>query len=345
MIAFAALGTARTTRQGRGAAIMAAIVHRARPARRRVRRVQPVGAQRGRRPLVYALPLGGHRSARFLRLRPAPDMARRLSHALQLRGAAGMIVSRRSDATSPCASCAAIGAVFATLFMLIYLARLRRAAAPRRRSPSAPARPCWPARAPAHARRGRTGPALRRCWRARCSPSSDLSRKLELVVARAAGVSVWQFLVAAPLIVLLLGVFATTVYNPVSASLKQRAAPDRDRACSAARAASRHELWIRQRSLDGQAIIRAERSSDGGTRALRRHRLRVTTARAASSSGSRPRGPAQPASGPSRTPGSSAPGEEPQVYADLSYCHEPDPRAGHAILRRTRPSVFWSCRS
>jgi lipopolysaccharide export system permease protein len=93
-----------------------------------------------------------------------------------------------------------------------------------------------------------------------------LTRKLELVVARAAGVSVWQFLAPPVLIVLLLGIFSITVYNPVSAHLKQRADLIETKWFGqAGRSGSDPGLWIRQRSIDGQAIIRAEQSSAKGT--------------------------------------------------------------------------------
>ena len=48
------------------------------------------------------------------------------------------------------------------------------------------------------------------------------NRRLEVVVARAAGVSAWQFLLPACIVGLLFGVFATTVYNPFAASLLTR---------------------------------------------------------------------------------------------------------------------------
>jgi lipopolysaccharide export system permease protein len=57
----------------------------------------------------------------------------------------------------------------------------------------------------------------------------QLSRKLELVVARAAGISAWQFLQPGLLIALLIGIVSVTVYNPVSAVLKQRASTWRQR--------------------------------------------------------------------------------------------------------------------
>src|ERR1700687_1994043 len=49
-----------------------------------------------------------------------------------------------------------------------------------------------------------------------------LSRRLELVVARAAGVSAWQFVMPAVLVAVAFGTIATTVYNPVSATLHER---------------------------------------------------------------------------------------------------------------------------
>ena len=50
----------------------------------------------------------------------------------------------------------------------------------------------------------------------------NLSRRLELVVARAAGMSAWQFISPAIIVAFLLGIFATTVYNPISATLQER---------------------------------------------------------------------------------------------------------------------------
>src|SRR6516162_4834967 len=50
----------------------------------------------------------------------------------------------------------------------------------------------------------------------------NLSRRLELVVARAAGISAWQFVAPAILIAWLVGAVMTTVYNPVSAILREQ---------------------------------------------------------------------------------------------------------------------------
>src|SRR5579872_3783713 len=52
-----------------------------------------------------------------------------------------------------------------------------------------------------------------------CYPA--LSRRLELVVARAAGVSAWQFIAPALVAALILGFLATVAYNPMSAGLRE----------------------------------------------------------------------------------------------------------------------------
>ena len=52
----------------------------------------------------------------------------------------------------------------------------------------------------------------------------QLSRKLELVIARAAGVSAWQFLQPGLFVALIIGIASVAIYNPISALLKQRAA-------------------------------------------------------------------------------------------------------------------------
>lgn len=89
----------------------------------------------------------------------------------------------------------------------------------------------------------------------------QLSRKLELVVARAAGISAWQFLQPGLLIALLIGVLSVTVYNPVSAILKQRATTLESQVFSRAVQTREKPIWIRQRSQDGQAILRGDASA------------------------------------------------------------------------------------
>ena len=94
----------------------------------------------------------------------------------------------------------------------------------------------------------------------------QLSRKLELVVARAAGISAWQFLQPGFFVALALGAMAVGIYNPVSALLKQRSTEIEAKIfAKSTKASSGKDLWIRQRGLDGEAIIRAETAVEGTT--------------------------------------------------------------------------------
>lgn len=93
----------------------------------------------------------------------------------------------------------------------------------------------------------------------------QLSRKLELVIARAAGISAWQFLQPGLLVALAIGVVSVTIYNPLSAMLKQQASSLEARIFSRQVQSGGKPIWIRQKSLDGQAIIRAERALNDST--------------------------------------------------------------------------------
>jgi lipopolysaccharide export system permease protein len=93
----------------------------------------------------------------------------------------------------------------------------------------------------------------------------DLSRKFELIVARAAGVSVWQFLVPPVSIALLIGVFSVALFNPISAKMKQRADVIETQLFGRGGQVGDTTLWIRQKSVDGEAILRAAGSLNSGT--------------------------------------------------------------------------------
>jgi lipopolysaccharide export system permease protein len=95
----------------------------------------------------------------------------------------------------------------------------------------------------------------------------QLSRKLELVVARAAGISAWQFLQAGVGVAALFGLVAVTIYNPFAASMKQQAAAIEARVFARRLAEPGKEVWIRQTGADGTAIVRAE-AAVGGTTTL-----------------------------------------------------------------------------
>lgn len=95
-----------------------------------------------------------------------------------------------------------------------------------------------------------------------------LSRSSELVIVRASGVSVWQFIWPAILMGFAIGVFATTAYNPLAAAAKAMS----DRMFAETFAARRGgqdktdtAAWIRQDGPDGPSIIHARASANQGT--------------------------------------------------------------------------------
>ena len=96
-----------------------------------------------------------------------------------------------------------------------------------------------------------------------------LSRRNELVIARAAGISAWQFVAPAVLVAFVIGTLATVAYNPVAAALFERSKrleQEIFRAPGTAGKASR--FWIRQRSPAGQSILHAASSSGQGLPSL-----------------------------------------------------------------------------
>ena len=94
----------------------------------------------------------------------------------------------------------------------------------------------------------------------------NLSRRLELVIARSAGVSAWQFITPAIVIALLLGVLATTLYNPMSAAMREQS--ERFEAELFRNDRGFRDFgsgfWVRQLSEDGQAVINAKTSTRQG---------------------------------------------------------------------------------
>ena len=94
-----------------------------------------------------------------------------------------------------------------------------------------------------------------------------LSRRNELIVARAAGVSAWQFLAPAVIAAFVFGAVATTVYNPISAMLHERSKrleADMQGENLSALQQSTSGFWVRQKSSDGAAIINASTSREQG---------------------------------------------------------------------------------
>ncbi|MGJ0510580.1 MAG: LPS export ABC transporter permease LptG [Methylocystis sp.] len=94
----------------------------------------------------------------------------------------------------------------------------------------------------------------------------DLTRKLELIVARAAGMSVWQFIMPAALTALVIGLVSVTIYNPLSAEMKLRS--DQMEFELFGRPGSvrvDHGVWLRQHGVDGAAVLHAMQAVNAGT--------------------------------------------------------------------------------
>src|SRR5436305_6778625 len=96
-----------------------------------------------------------------------------------------------------------------------------------------------------------------------------LSRRLELVVARAAGVSAWQFMAPALASSILLGIVASAAYNPMSANLRELSKRMEAELFGSAPGGGVQDasgFWINQVNSDGQVIINAARREQQGVR-------------------------------------------------------------------------------
>ena len=96
---------------------------------------------------------------------------------------------------------------------------------------------------------------------------TKLTRNQELVVVRASGVSVWQFLLPGLVVTLVVGIFNVTVYNTVSATFYRQF---EDLEASSMQSNSRllqisgQGLWLRQGDRNEQSVIHALGIKDRG---------------------------------------------------------------------------------
>ena len=93
----------------------------------------------------------------------------------------------------------------------------------------------------------------------------SLNRRYELVVARSAGVSAWQFLAPLCLASLIIGILAVTVFNPLGARALSWA--QQLEASFSAESQSNFDAripWLRQRDADGVTIIGAKSTARHG---------------------------------------------------------------------------------
>jgi lipopolysaccharide export system permease protein len=89
-----------------------------------------------------------------------------------------------------------------------------------------------------------------------------LTRFHELVVARSAGVSVWQFLIPSVAVAALVGAFTVTVFNPLASIMLGRYDQLEGRYIlgrTNLMAVSSTGLWLRQSDADGQMVLHASR--------------------------------------------------------------------------------------
>ena len=81
------------------------------------------------------------------------------------------------------------------------------------------------------------------------------NRQLELVVARASGLSAWQFILPACVVALGFGVFSTVAFNPAATALKEESIQILNRLTNEANGGGTNQdnkpIWVRQSGLEG----------------------------------------------------------------------------------------------
>ena len=94
-----------------------------------------------------------------------------------------------------------------------------------------------------------------------------LNRSAEIIVTRAAGMSVWQFVMPGMMVTVALGLLAVGLYNPLAASA--RAGAERAYAKAFGEQASLLDgsgagRWLRQDGVDGSSVLNAQSAADQG---------------------------------------------------------------------------------
>lgn len=97
----------------------------------------------------------------------------------------------------------------------------------------------------------------------------QLNQKMELVVARAAGVSAWQFLMPISGAAMAIGIFAATVYNPMAIGFYEKSLDMKAELFgggAATNAQTKTGFWLRQDDgRSGSTVINARLARKGGT--------------------------------------------------------------------------------
>jgi len=95
----------------------------------------------------------------------------------------------------------------------------------------------------------------------------NLSRRLELVIARSSGVSAWQFISPALFAAFAIGLIATTIYNPLAAVMQEQSKRFEAELFGTGQqgfGGGGGPFWASQRDNSGSAIINAKSSRDQG---------------------------------------------------------------------------------
>ena len=94
-----------------------------------------------------------------------------------------------------------------------------------------------------------------------------LSKHSELIIARASGMSVWQFVRPALFVGGMIGILASTVYNPLAASSRAYSEEYQSQLVNHKKSllSSREAAWLREDGPDGQSVLIAEHVSRQGT--------------------------------------------------------------------------------
>ncbi len=92
----------------------------------------------------------------------------------------------------------------------------------------------------------------------------SLNRKLELVIARAGGMSVWQILAPFAVGSLLIGIVTVALYNPVASLAQAQSARLQTETAGAVSTSNDRSPWLRQTGNGVESIIGAKAVADGG---------------------------------------------------------------------------------
>ncbi len=89
----------------------------------------------------------------------------------------------------------------------------------------------------------------------------QLNQKMELVVARAAGISVWQFLMPIAFASVIIGILTSTVYNPIALSFYEQSLDMKAEFFgkrSKSKIDTKGNLWLRQDDGNGSTVINSK---------------------------------------------------------------------------------------